>query len=415
MSVQAVRWPMKQSIIILTVFAASCGTTLTLGEEAKALYPKGKLFPLVMMAVPAKDFAEVKEAGFNAVHIYDSSQSIEAAKRYLEQARRHGLKVMQNMPSKHTADDPPFWNRWIKELAPYENLAWWYLPEETVSPKIQHIGRAAHDCDPRRRPRGSYIPWNSEERLASYRRVFDLIIKSSYPTYYKEPRVNVVSWVTNVKNVAEDVPVSIACAELFGAGERPTPHDLRFDLYAAIVAGSRGMVFYKWSGGATARPDLLKAASRFAWEIAGGDNPTPLGRVILSADVPQRVKTKVLTGPTESPQTYYYVARVDSDRHRTWPSLLTLERRYDGHLYLFVVNTAQVFPGRCDYDDATVRAAFVLPAGEPAKEIDVLFEDRTLPVNAGRFEDTLDELDVRIYRWASEPQREGAGGTANGK
>ena len=259
--------------------------------------------------------------------MYHSTQSLEQAKRYLEEARRHGLFVMQNMPSRFIENPKEWWENWVKELSACDNLAWWYIPEEKPAEKTRHISEAVKANDPRHRPRATYLAWNSEKVLGGFDGLLDMLIKSSYPTDYKQPRINVVSWVTNVRNAKW---LSIACAELFGKNNEPTPPKLRFDHYTAIVAGSRGMAWHKWSGGATLRNDLLEEAKRFAWEMAGNDNPTPLGRAVFSEDVPQNIRVRIFSGPTESPSTYFYSRERDADIQKSWPTIPIREARLEG-------------------------------------------------------------------------------------
>ena len=158
------------------------------------------------------------------------------------------------------------------------------------------------------------------------------------------------------------------------------------------------MAWYKWAGGATERADLLGAAKRFAWEMAGKDNPTPLGPVVLAPDTPAAVRAEVVSGPTLSPKTYFFSLRDDRDMQRSWPSTLTLEKQWQGLTYLFVVNAAQAYPGKADYTDAKVRAAFTsLP--QRVTSVEALFEGRRIAAKGGRFEDDFEALGVRVYRW----------------
>jgi hypothetical protein len=400
----------KTVVVMLAVLVAMSAAALRVayGEDApkaavtedfkETLYPGGKIFPLVLYDVSPKYFAEVKEAGFNCVHMYSSGQDLVGAKKYLEEARKLGLYVLQNMPSGKMGESKEWWANWVKELSGYDNLAWWYPPEESHADKIAHICGAIRENDPKKRPAGAYVCWNNEKTLTKYKDMWDMMLKSSYPSYYKEPRVNVVSWMDNIRNAG--ICRNIAVAELFGKAGLPDGHQIRFDHYAALVMGSKGMCWYKWAHASETNPDALKEAKKFAWEISGNDNKTPLGRVILSDDIPQTVLTKVVSGPEKSPSTYWYSAEQDKDIQKSWPSIMTLEKKHDGHGYLFAVNTAEVYPGKSNYTDATVKAEFTkLPTS--VKEVEVLFEERRIPVQNGAFQDTFKELDVHVYRFKS--------------
>jgi len=373
-------------------------------QATRTYFPKGDVFPLVMMATPESDFAKVRQLGFNGVHMYNSVQTLEQAKSYVRKAAEHGLFVMQNMPEKYLTEPIEWWNQWVRELSGYENIAWWHIQEELPAHTVRKVCEAVRRSDPLRRPTETYLNVRDPKSLRPYHGLLDLIVRSMYPTYYREPRISVVSWLENLAESEPGIPHRIACAELFGNGPGPSPRDLRFDLYASLVAGAKGVVFYTWLSpvqfkGGDQRPDLVAAASRFAFEMDGqGQNPTPLGPVVLSPDIPQRVKARVLRGPTRSPKTRHWSEPDQQWVLRDWPAILTLEKRWKGWTYLFVVNAAQVFRGRANYSRANVRVQFTgIPAQNP--EVQVLFQDRAIPAKNGGFIDDFAELEARVYRY----------------
>jgi RNA polymerase sigma factor (sigma-70 family) len=367
------------------------------------LYPGGGVFPLVMMDVNPRYFEEVKKSGFNCVHLYSSGQDLAGAKQYLEEARKHDLYVMQNMPSQKMAESKEWWAQWVKELARHDNLAWWYPPEESAASKIAHIIGSIRENDPHKRPVGLYLSWNSEKTIAGYKDLGDVVLKSSYPSAYEAPRVNVVSWMENIRNAG--VRCNIAVAELWESNQAPPPnaHQLRFDHYAAVVMGSKGMCWYSWYRAKEKEScaNALAEAKRFAWEVSGRDNRTPLAPAILSNDTANTIQSMVISGPEKSPKTKWWSAAENRETMKAWPAVLTLEKKHAGHTYLFAVNTAQVWAPakgeKTDYTDATVKAEFSNLKG--VETIEVLFENRSIPVQNGAFQDTFKELDVHIYRF----------------
>jgi hypothetical protein len=392
--------PMLNALALWTL----CAPTAIASQPSRTYFPKGDVFPLVMMATPESDFARVRQLGFNGVHMYNSMQTLDQAKAYAQKAAEHQLFVMQNMPESGLTKPIEWWDEWVRQLSVFENIAWWHIQEERPAHVVRKVCEAVRRSDPLHRPTETYLNVRDPKSLRPYRGLLDLVVRSMYPTYYREPRISVISWLENLRESESSIPHRIACAELFGNGPGPSPHELRFDLYASLIAGAKGVAFYTWLSpvqfkGGDQRPDLIEAASRFAFEVDGqGKNPTPLGPVVLSPDIPQRVKTRIVRGPTRSPETRHWSQSEGQWILRDWPAIMTLEKRWKGWTYLFVVNCAQVSPGRANYSRADVRVQFSgISPNNP--EIQVLFENRMIPVKNGGFTDDFAELGARVYRY----------------
>jgi len=85
------------------------------------------------------------------------------------------------------------------------------------------------------------------------------------------------------------------------------------------------------------------------------------------------------------------VLNTQSYAHRFGPGLDTMLKHHEGSYYVFAMSDAKTSPGR---------RTFTLPRGLRATRAEVLFEDRTVPVDAqGRFTDSFAaEHSHHIYR-----------------
>lgn len=366
------RQPCLLTIVLCGFAGANFGQT---GE----LYPRGSVFPLVLYDVAPSHFSRVKAAGFNTVHIYSSMQSVAEAQNYLQEAGKQGLFVMQNMPSSNSPSNTTFWQSFVNGVKGFANLAWWYLPEEETAAHQQPIAAVVHDSDGR--PTASYLPWDAERTLRGYQSFLEVSTKGSYPNYYGEPRVNCVSWVLSH---LQAFPVVAPALEAFG--DLPSPGEARYDAYASVIAGAKGLSWYSYAY-IKNNEAFWSGLKRIAYEMEGAGNPDPVGQIVLSARTIHSVSYKVLSGPTESPTTY----------GKRFPSIMVVEKEYNGTIYLLAVNNAQVYPRRASYSDATVTVEFTVPGG--LVRALALFEDgRSLAITDAVFTDSFEPLDVHVYK-----------------
>lgn len=350
--------------------------------QTDQLYPRGTVFPLILYDVDQSDFVRVKAAGFNTVHIYSSTQSISGAQAYLQEAKRNGLFVMQNMPSSNSPSNSTFWTNFVNGVKSYDNLAWWYLPEEETASHQQPIAGIVRAND--NRPTATYLPWDAEHTLLEYQSFLEVSTKGSYPNYYTEPRANCISWVESHLKV---FPTVAPALEAFG--DVPSPHEARYDAYASILAGAKGLSWYSYAY-IKNNTAFWNALTQIAYEMAGDGNPDPIGQVVLSPRTTNTVTHSIMSGPIQSPTTY----------GKTYPSIMMLEKEYNGATYLLVVNNAQVYPGRAAYTDARVTVAFTVP-NNMAQAL-VLFENgRKIEIADGHFTDLFEALEVHVYKLES--------------
>jgi hypothetical protein len=330
-------------------------------------------FSLGLYDVPLESLPVARAAGFGLVHLYESRQSLTEAIRYLAAAQGAGLKVIQNMPSAHLYSGDSFWIKWVKTLAAYDNLAWWYLPEEPRRADHQALRRLyeiVREYDPRGRPAAMYL---GTTRLEGWCDVSDIILVPAYPEYHGEPRVVARAWIDIAQEACPGKRI-VSVQTLFdtnfdGTGDRPEAHEARADAYTAIAAGSDGLVWYSFYRGKDL-PDLWPAVQEIVQEIQ------TLNPVITSPPISQTIRVRVLSGPSYSPEFEGHV----------YDSIQMLQKTYGAASYIVAINMAEA-PVSVQFEGLSANAT----------EAQVLFEGRMLPITDGGFPDEFSPAAVHIY------------------
>lgn len=349
-------------------------TPAPVAEDASA-------FPLILYDVPQEALAAVAATGFDTVHLYSSRQTLAQAKRYLQAAQAVGLQVVQNMPAAYRYREAAFWIEWVTTLAAYDNLAWWYLPEEPRVFDEQGMARLydiVHQHDPQKRPVAVYF---GTTHLARWCDVTDILLVPAYPEYHEAPRTVAVAWPDIARNACPHRRV-VSVQTLFdtnfdGSGERPSPLQSRGDAYAAVIAGSRGLAWYSYERGKEL-PGLWTAVQEVVWEIK------TLAPVLASSPISQTLQPQILSGPAHAPPF----------EDRIYLAVQTLQKEYGGVTYLLSANLAEV--------PLTVQFGGI-PAG--VEEVEVLFEERRLPVAGQAFVDRFLASEAHVYLIPAAPPK----------
>jgi hypothetical protein len=331
-------------------------------------------FTLGLYDVPMEALPAVRAVGFAFVHVYDSRQSLTDAIRYLAAAEAVGLQVIQNMPSAHLHDGDEYWIEWVSTLAAYDNLAWWYLPEEPRLADYVAMRRLygiVHEYDPQGRPAAVYF---GTTRLARWCDVSDIMLVPAYPEYHRAPRAIVPAWLDIARDACPSKAV-VSVQTLFdtnfdGTGDRPTPVEARGDAYTAVIAGSQGLAWYSYSRGRNL-PVLWPAVQSVADELV------TLTPVIVSPSISQTIRALILSGPLKSP----------GFEGHTYDSIQILQKTHSGTTYLLTVNLAEAHV-EVQFEGLPVNTA----------EVSVLFEERTLPVANQVFCDGFSPAAVHVYK-----------------
>jgi hypothetical protein len=162
----------------------------------------------------------------------------------------------------------------------------------------------------------------------------------------------------------------LECTRISNGERRATPAQVRAQAWMGIIHGSRGLIYFvhefkpkfnEWA--LLDDPEMLKAVTSLNAEIQG------LAAVINAPD------EKVGVAPIG-------VAR------EARPAVAAVAKRRDRDAYVFAVGMR----------NAETRVAFALPRARAGARVEVIGEDRTIPVSDGRFEDTFGPYQVHLYR-----------------
>ena len=366
------------------------------------VYPQGRLFPLGFYGL---NLARDKPEGVTLLGPYGRENNVAAA-------REHGLKCTytislpmrfhQEKPLRLTEDairDQV--RKQVRAAAGNPEIAWWYLePEElrywrkNEMAYLKVAAAAIRQTDPLRRPVWMYDP-NHRDAAALAHTVehLDICGKGMYTNYsgQRENRVW-VRWTVEQEieaiRRANPSAVPIAVPEMFQEPPEALllmiPKWVRHDVYLSLVSGAKGiMVFSGWR-----RPRFpafdryFQAYAACAREING---PLHLGQVFLFGQRRKDIRMRVLGGPAQ--------VATAGDKPVQYPSVAALDVAHGQGRYLFLVNSA----------NAPVRLAVEGLPPVPMR-VENLFDHQRRPVvRRGRFELTLEALEVKAFRLAQEP------------
>lgn len=176
----------------------------------------------------------------------------------------------------------------------------------------------------------------------------------------------------------------IECTRISNAECKPTPAQVRSEVWMALVRGSRGLIYFVHQF----KPVFREAALLDDAEMLAA--VTAINREVREL-APVLNQPSVIGGAT--------LSAADPD-----VPLAVLEKRHRGETYLFAVNLS----------NRPTRGTFAWAQGGPGKSAEVLGEARRLTLDAGRFSDDFEAYGVRRYRIAPErPAAMGRGASSS--
>lgn len=223
---------------------------------------------------------------------------------------------------------------------------------------------------------GRGVRRNHPEDYEHYVQGCDIASFDIYPVVHSNPRIAGNLWyvadgVTRLKQWAgKDRPVwnCIETTHISSHTAKPTPHDVRAEVWMSIIHGSRGLIYFvhEWYPRQNAAallddPELLQAVSEVNHRV------TELAPVINSA------------GP-DSPGE---ISMIPADARVSY-----LVTQYSGATYIFAV----------DMRGEGSAVSFTVGGGSGNRTVEVLGEDRTLSVSGGTFRDRFGPYDVHLYK-----------------
>lgn len=162
-----------------------------------------------------------------------------------------------------------------------------------------------------------------------------------------------------------------------GPGEGPftaniSAGQLQGAVMSSLINEARGIVYFNQSLTGPCRGGSIFRLSQVLENFCGQD------QVDAAREVNSRISD---LAPVLNTQSY---------EHDFGEGLDTMLKVHRGHAYIFAMVDGSGAPGS---------RTLQLPAGVPVDEVEVLFEDRVLPLDDGRFTDTFDaEYTYHIYR-----------------
>ena len=166
----------------------------------------------------------------------------------------------------------------------------------------------------------------------------------------------------------------IECTHINNAARKPTPAQVRAEVWMSIINGSRGLIYFCHQFAPTFRePALLDDPEMLAAVTAINAQVQALAPVLLSPP-PERTDGAATTRP---------------DGSRAAGPLAATVRRHGGSVYVFVANeSAEVH-----------RDTFTVARASADGSVEVLGENRSLPLGpGGSFDDSFEPYSVHLYR-----------------
>lgn len=384
--------------LVLWVLCSLCGVGAgcqAAGEDAERPYPQGRRFPLGLYSIHTIE--EMKEAGrfgWNIAHCYGFKVE------YLDTVKEGGLWALAHVEDK----DEGAAKATLAQLAAYDCLAWYDLPEEQRYWRKDEFDLLKNLCqwtrkyDRKQRPNFMYLPGHYDsEAVAKYVPYLDIIGAGAYTEYAHQPRAwvrwRVESEIEAIRKAGfkvgpdyvhgEKTPIGIPM--LFAdlkAMDIISPVEAYHDFYSCIASGARGILLFSYwhQRDEAVLKKTYEAYAKAASEIAG---PERLGEAVLFGTDLEGLRLRIIEGPERTCNFRPYGFKADL----SYPSLNVLAKELEGALYLVAVNSSE----------QAVRAALKgLP--DKAREARVLFENRTVAVTKGVLEDGFGWLGVHVYK-----------------
>lgn len=376
-------------------FIGSAPTTpkITLRDDGVTLIDGEPFFPIGIYAVSKREFngdnideafRGLKEAGFNFAHSYNMPRTDE----FLAAAEKYGFKLWS------VAREPD--ERFVTIERHHPAIIAWYLGDDTASnttPSELFDRRDAVNAVDGTRLTTQADPIGSKMTVSRYFPYVDgtdSFLPEIYPVRDDGPdsgKKCVAETIRDMDRCFADIAAQnaepkaiwpiIQYFQGWGWKRFPTFDELYGMSFAALVHGANGITWYTYGGwvneekkiynyGANSTPERWQNMTTVATRIKS------LVPVLLEHDTPAPPEVTVTDGPQLDPLGQ--------------PSVSCLMKKHDGAFYLLTVNAAP--------EPVTARMDFT----EPISGGDVLFENRSVTLDANVLTDRFEPFGVHIYR-----------------
>ena len=328
----------------------------------------------------------VENTGFSPRVYIDSGMKPMDIPYVLDIAAAGGVQVLQYIPpGVLSLPLSELRDHWISPTLNHEALFGFYPSEEPGESEIgamRDLLNLVHETDPQGRPVVTYLGYYNISNIIKFRDTVDVDILGAYPVFKGFPQALMTGMMDSGRQALWPVGKRFyAAPETFGPilSHVNGPALLRNNTYQAVIGGADGIIFYNAVGfDGSQYPAFRAELGRLREEFVGSGG---LGQVVLSPDPPQAVSHTIVSGPTNQIELEQF------EYLRYYDRLQYHLEVYQGQVYLLAANIGG--------DEVGVRFA-----GFPtvATSADVLFEERTLPVSGGTFEDTFGAYEIHVYR-----------------
>jgi hypothetical protein len=208
----------------------------------------------------------------------------------------------------------------------------------------------------------------------------DIVSFDIYPANHDSPEIAGNLWyvatgVERLRHWAAE-PKSVWCCiettQIDRSGRKPTPLEVRAEVWMALIHGARGIIYFAHQFEPFVEAALLADAEMVATVTTLNQQITELAPALLAAPAPSAVRVQSTNAAVP---------------------LATLVKSHGRSRYLFAV---AMRPGN------TV-ATVTLEAEATATTVTVLGENRTLAVRERTFTDSFGPWEVHLYRWDTTP------------
>jgi hypothetical protein len=378
--------------IVVAAVSTSSAPILSANNSSYVPWPQGPAsdpawFPIAVWLQAPANARRYQDAGFNTyIGLWQGP-----TEEQLTQLKTAGMKVIcqQNVVGLQHTNDPNI-ICWMHDDEPDNaqslgaRLGWSApIKPETVVANYQRM----RDADPSRPillNLGQGVAWdgwygrgtrkNHPEDYPEYVKGCDIASFDIYPVNSKDRDVTGSLWlvaqgVERLRKWGGPDKIVWNCLECVRNGDsKPTPHQVRCEAWMSLIHGSKGLIYFVHQfkpkfiePGLLQDPEMLAAVTR-------------LNREILS-----------LAPALNSPSVTNLVSAKSS--HGEVP-VATMTKRLGNDVYVFAVAMR----------DGDTAVAFSLKEAPRPVRVDVLGEDRELPVSDSTFKDAFRPWDVHLYK-----------------
>jgi hypothetical protein len=230
---------------------------------------------------------------------------------------------------------------------------------------------------------GRGVRTNHPEDYPEYVKGCDIASFDIYPVTHDKPAVAGKLWfvaqgVERLRQWAGDQRLvwnCIECTRISNPTQKPTPHQVRCEVWMSLIHGSMGLIYFvhEW------QPKFNESALL--------SDPNMLAEVTRT-NLQIHELAPVLNGPTMPD-----AATVVTQNAETPVAIMV--KQYEAATYLFAVIMRE----------GQTRAQFTIPSLQGDLPVEVLGESRTLTSQNGVFDDNFDTWDVHLYRIVPKKSR----------